>query len=157
MSSSPRPLRTLLAPLAEAFAVTALQPACATSQRLTNLNDPSCGDAVHGAVQSLLTHYESPEASAALVDLALSDLQKSSPPLSSFAVVGGPSTRTFGFIIEARAGAFVIVLHTATLYNLASFPPSQEPTLPSKEVTVGTPRNRRSALERVLPICVCGS
>lgn len=154
--SSPRRPRIVLAPLVLVIAVTALQPACATSQRLTNLNDPSCGDAVHGAVQSLLTHYESPEASAALADLALSDLQKSSPPPASFAVVGGPSTRTFGFIIEARAGACVIVLQTATLYDLASFPPSQEATLPSKEVTVGTPRNRSSAFERVLPICVCG-
>ena len=148
MSESRPRTRTPLAFLVLVFAITSFQPACATGPRLSHLNDPSCGDSVREAIQSLLAHYESPEVSAVLAERALSTLQKSSPTPAHFAVVGGPSTRTFGFLIEARADACVIVLQTATLYTRAESPPSQE-------VAVSTPRNRSSAFERVLPPCFC--
>ena len=149
MSVLPPPPRTSLAPLVLAFAITAFHPSCATGPRITNLNQPSCADAVRGAAQSLLTHYESPEVSAALADRALSDLQKSNPTPGSFAVSGAPSTHTFGFLIEARDGACVIVLQSATLATIATSSNSQEPTGVS-------PRNRGPAFERVLSPCVCG-
>jgi hypothetical protein len=144
----PRP-RTSLAPLVLAFAIAAFHASCATSQRLTNVNHPSCGDAVRGAAQSLLTHYESPELSAVIADRALSELQKSSPTPARFTVGGPPSTHTFGFLIEVRHGTCVIVLQSATLSTIASSPYPQD-------ATIGNTGNRGSAFERVLPTCVCG-
>ncbi len=146
--SAPRP-RASLGPLVLAFAITTFQPSCATGPRLTNLSQPPCGDAMRGAVQSLLTHYESPEVAATLADRALSELQKSVPAPARVAVGGPPSQRTFDFRIEARDGACVMVLRKATLSTIASSPYPQDATVP------GTP-NRGSAFERVVPSCVCG-
>ena len=146
--STPRPL-TALAPTVLAFAVTALHSSCAIGPRLTNLNDPSCGAAVREGIQSLLTHYESPEVSAALADRTFFELQRSSPTPARFAVGGTPSAHTFDFLIEARADACVLVLQSATLSTIAS---SSHP----QDATISTSQNRGSAFERVLPICACG-